>query len=69
MKGTQKALAAWERIPPHFRMKLLNNAHCTHCRCVTSIADSSVSMIDKCLLIKGICVTCHGSVARFVEND
>ncbi len=69
MKGTPKAVAVWERIPPHFRVKLLNNAYCTHCRGVTSIADSSVGMVDKCLLIKGICVTCHGPVARLVEND
>ena len=69
MKGTQKVLAVWEQIPPHFRVKLLNNAYCTQCRGVTSIADSSVTMVDKCLLIKGICVTCHGHVARLVEND
>ena len=69
MKGTQKALAVWERIPPHFRVKLLNNAFCTQCRDVTSIADSNVVMVDKCVLIKGSCVVCHGPVARLVEND
>lgn len=68
MKGTPKALAIWERISPHFRVKLLNNAYCTHCRGVTSIADSNVTIVDKCLLIKGICVTCHDAVARVVDD-
>ena len=68
MKGTQKALAVWERIPAPFRVKLLNNVYCSHCRGVTSVADSNVVLENKCLLIKGICVTCHGSVVRLVDD-
>ena len=68
MKGSTAALNIWEAIPNHVRVKLLNNAYCSHCRGVCSIADAYVVLEGECFLIKGDCVDCHGPVARYVEE-
>jgi len=68
MKGSTAALNIWESIPNHVRVKLLNNAYCSHCRGVCSIADAYVVLEGECFLIKGDCVDCHGPVARYVEG-
>lgn len=68
MKGTIAALNIWESIPNYVRVKLLNNAYCSRCRGVCSIADAYVVLEGECFLIKGDCIDCHGPVVRYVEG-
>ena len=67
MKGTEKALMIWEKIPHGARLKLLNNVYCGHCKGACSIADAHVVVEQGDFLIKGHCIICSGKAVRYVE--
>jgi hypothetical protein len=68
MKMTPQAKKLWEMVPKEVRMKLLNNVWCTRCSEVRGIGNVDMTVDGGDLLLKGICSTCGGNVARVVEN-
>lgn len=64
---TPAARRAWNRVPPRFRLKILNNVWCITCRSGTSIALKSASVQSGNLVLQGQCTRCGGDVARVVE--
>lgn len=69
MKLEPDALKRWEQIPPKFQLKLLNNVWCAHCREVRSIGNTSGEMVGDSLVLRGVCTTCGGEVARVIEGE
>jgi hypothetical protein len=63
-----KARAAWERITPEIRLRVLNNVWCTECKRGSSMALNSAILSGPDLVLRGHCTKCNQEVARVVEE-
>lgn len=65
---TPQAQAKWDAVPPSVQNKLLANVWCTHCSSETTIINYRGKVSGKQLVLTGECITCHGEVARVIEE-
>lgn len=69
MQLTQPAKKFWARVPPEFRIKILNNIWCGICEKATGLGNITMSVSKGDLLISGTCMKCGTSLGRIVESD
>lgn len=65
---TLAAQILWDVIPPLFQERILHNVWCPHCGGMTTMTDFSGEVHGKSLVLRGMCVTCRGKVARVLEG-
>lgn len=63
-----RAVAAWNRIPPVIRVRLLNNFWCGTCLGEASVELKGGVVSGGNLILRGNCTTCGGEIARLVEG-
>lgn len=69
MKLTPQAKNLWDKIPGDIQIRLLNNVYCTSCHDNRSIGEVQGTVEKRELILRGICTTCGGPVARLIESD
>jgi hypothetical protein len=65
---TPAAQILWDAIPLHFQERILHNVSCPHCDDMTTIMEFTGEVHGKSLVLRGLCVTCRGKVARVLEG-
>ena len=65
---TPAAQILWNAIPSHFQERILHNVWCPHCRKMTTMTDFTGGVHGKSLVLRGMCATCRGKVARVLEG-
>ena len=65
---TPAAQILWDAIPQHFQERILRNVSCPHCDDMTTMTDFTGEVHGKSLVLRGMCVRCHGKVARVLEG-
>ncbi len=64
---TAPAKKRWNQIPEMVRKDIANNVWCTKCRTGTSMQLREGTMEHRSLVLRGVCKSCGGEVARVVE--
>jgi hypothetical protein len=64
---TGPAAKLWAAIPSHGKKLLLTNVWCGKCRHGVTITNFSGVVKAGDLLLVGLCLECHGDVARVIE--
>jgi len=65
---TPAAQILWDAIPSHFQERVLQNVWCPHCGDMTTITAFTGEVHGRSLVLRGMCVTCRGKVARVLEG-
>ena len=65
---TPAAQILWDAIPQHFQEQVLRNVWCPHCSDMTTMTDCTGEVHGRSLVLRGMCVTCQGKVARVLEG-
>jgi len=65
---TPAAQILWDAIPQHFQEQLLHNVWCPHCGDMTTMTNFTGEVHGKSLVLRGLCVTWRGKVARVLEG-
>jgi len=65
---TPAAQILWSAIPQHFQEQVLHNVWCPHCGDMTTMTDFTGEIHGKSLVLRGMCATCRGKVARVLEG-
>ena len=65
---TPAAQILWNAIPSHFQERILHNVWCPLCGDMTTMTDFTGEVHGKSLVLRGMCVTCRGKVARVLEG-
>lgn len=69
MQLTPVAKKLWEKIPPHIRVKLLNNVWCGSCVDSVGIGNTKGFVERGDLILEGVCTKCGHSVCRVIESE
>jgi hypothetical protein len=67
MKLTADAEKLWAEVPKEVRTKILNNVFCGKCLGAVGIGNANGHVERGDLILKGICTSCGGPVARLIE--
>ena len=65
---TPVAQILWDTIPSHIQERILQNVSCPHCDDMTTMTDFTGEVHGRSLVLRGMCVTCRGKVARVLEG-
>src|SRR6266436_3824775 len=65
---TPAAHILWNVIPSHFQEQVLHNVWCPHCGDMTTMTDFTGEVHGRSLVLRGMCVSCGGKVARVLEG-
>jgi hypothetical protein len=66
---TPEARKRWEQVPEWARKEILNDHWCPHCRTGRVMKVYEGKMHGRTLIIKGVCRTCEGEMARVIEPE
>ena len=65
---TPAAQLLWDAISSHFQERILHNVWCPHCGDMTTMINFAGEVHGNSLVLRGMCVTCRGKVARVLEG-
>jgi hypothetical protein len=65
---TPAAHILWNAIPSHFQERVVHNVWCRYCSDMTTMTDFTGEVHGRSLVLRGMCVTCQGKMARVLEG-